>query len=311
MPTLKDLEFAFQEAAKKNLVIELPWGMEGQGSYILTLQPGNDAVWQMFEGDEPLGEPIWRHPCRDVALIHSLIFQAVPDEMISAISKPAENSSIQAAAASLAPPPDSTKATLQGRLENMQMANLIQSIQMSKMSGRLYLFDQGSSSQIFFLDGQPVHATNLESSGDNAVIEIMTWEQGEFRFFPEESSPEHTVKRRVESMIMEGVTLLDQQKFLAKQGLSPDSYLIRKEARISPDEFKTRVSRGAPLDLNAQMMLYELCDGRSRWQDVLGRKPMVKVEWVPLLFNLVSCGLLNISESSPFAGKAQGLAAAE
>lgn len=301
------------EASKRKIIIELPWGLDGVANYVLTVQAGEvDTTWSMFEGDVPNANPLWKHACRDLELIQNLIFQAVPDDMIRAITpagmqKP-DSVITGSHAASAMPPTDSSKASLQGRLENMQIATLIQSIQMSKMSGRLQLFDQGITSQIYFLDGTPVHATNAEGAGDAAVVEIMTWEQGDFRFFPEENTQERTVKRRVDGMIMEGITLLDQHKFLQKQGLKPDSYLIRKEQRISPDEFKTRVSRGAPLDLNAQMAMYELCDGRSRWQDLLSRRPMMKTEWVPLLFNLASCGLINILETSPFGNRAQGLA---
>lgn len=309
MPSLKDLEFAFQEASKRKVIMELPWGFEGSPGYVLTIQPGEvDTVWSMFEGDVPNDNPMWRHPSRDMGLIHSLIFSSCPDDMIpTGASAAAQSTSGTNHPVVSLPPADTSKATLQGRLENMQIATLIQSIQMSKMSGRLQLFDQGVTAQIYFHEGNPVHATNPEGTGDNAVVEIMTWEAGEFRFFPEETTEERSVKRRVDSMIMEGITLLDQHKFLAKQGMKPDSYLIRKEARISPEEFKTRVSRGAPLDLSAQMAMYELCDGRVRWQDLLSRRPMMKVEWVPLLFNLVSCGLVSINETSPFGGKAQGL----
>ncbi len=311
MPSVKDLEFAFMEASKLKVLIEMPWGSDGPSGYLLTVQAGSEeTVWAMYEGDAANDNPIWKHASRDLGLIHSLIFQSCPDDMVNSASA---KSPAQAGGA-VQPPAmmqDSSKATLQGRLENMQIATLIQSIQMSKMTGKLQLFDQGIAAQIYFLEGNPVHSSNAEGTGDNAVVEIMTWEQGEFRFFPDELTDERTISRRVDGMIMEGITLLDQVKFLQKQGLTPDSYLIRKEQRISPEEFKTRVSRGAPLDISAQMAMYELCDGRVRWQDLLSRRPMTKVEWAPLLFNLSSCGLITIAESSPFAGRAQGLAGSD
>lgn len=309
MPAMKDLEFALQEASKRNLIIELPWGAESSPGYVLTVQGGDDPTWAMFEGEVPNAAPLWKHASRDMGLIHSLIFQACPDDMLSAAG--AAPAAVTTGNHNFLAPTDTSKATLQGRLENMQIMNLFQSIQMSKMSGRLQLFDQGNVAQLFFKEGTPVHASSAEGVGDPAVVEIMTWEKGEFRFFPEEETGERTVKRRVEAMVMEGITLLDQYKFLEKQNLTPDSYLIRKEARISPEEFKSRLANGAPLDLNAQKNMYELCDGRSRFQDILSRCPLTKVEWVPLLFNLTSCGLVVISESSPFAGKAQGLVAAQ
>ena len=316
MPSLKDLEFATSEAHKRKVPIELPWGPETHAAYVLLIVSGNETIWSMFEGEAPTGDPMWRHASNDTALIHSLIFQAVPDEMIAQASSaqtPAAPSGratmtgMQAVSA-LA---DSSKASLQGRLENMAISTLVQSIQMSKMTGRLQLHDKGDIAQIFFTDGNPVHASTPEASGDSAVVEVMAWEDGDFLFFPDEKSATQSVKRRLDGMIMEGITLLDQNKFLTKQGLKPESFLIRVEAKISPEEFKNRVSRGAPLDLASQMSMYELCDGRLRLQDILQRRPMMKTEWIPLVFNLMSCGLINIVDVSPYATKAAGLAATE
>lgn len=312
LPTEGEILFAMQEAEKLKAIVELPWGIEGKVGYLLTIQPlpTSEMLWNLYQGEVPNDEPIFRHTTRDRGLIQSLIMQCVPEDVPAAPSPTAANAVVQTGSHNMSAmlPADTSKATLQGRLENMQIATLVQSIQMSNMSGRLQLFNQGETAQVYFTNGNPVHALNSESVGDLALVEIMTWEQGEFRFFPEENTEEKTIKRRIDGMIMEGITLLDQHKFLQKQGLKPDSYLVRKEARISPEEFKSRVSNGAPLDITKQMQMYEQCDGKSRWQDLLTRRPMIKAEWVPLLFNLTSCGLVTISDSSVLGGKAQGLA---
>ena len=314
MPSIKDLQFAADESHKRKVIIELPWGPDVRSAFIIVVAFGQENVWSLFEGDNTQVDPLWRHASNDTALIHSLIYQMVPDEMLAAATPAAPTAPDGRAtltgmsAVSLA---DASKASLQGRLENMQIATLVQSIQMSKMNGRLQLHDKGEIAQIFFIEGNPIHATTPEASGDSAVVEVMAWETGDFLFFPDEETAEKSVKRRMEGMIMEGITLLDQQKFLNKQGLKPESYLLRKEAKITPDEFKTRVTRGAPLDLQVQMTMYEMCDGRMRLQDILQRRPMSKIEWIPIVFNLLSCGLITIADVSPFASKAAGLAATE
>lgn len=311
MPGVKDLEFALAEAGRrKGTSIELPWGQDYV--YVLSVLVGDaEPLWSLFQG-EAMQALLWRHHSRDLALVHSLVFQAVPDEMASAAgfggvagAKP------PAAAPAVAVPLDTAKASLQGRLENMQMATLIQSIQMSNMSGRLFISDKGSNAQIFFVDGVPVHATTAEATGDLAVVETMTWEEGDFKFYPGESTEDRTIKRRLDAMIMEGITFLDQKKYLNSQGLKPESYLVRKDAHITVDEFRNRLAKGAPLDLQVQKVFYDMIDGRSRLQDILQRRFMTKAEWLPILFNFVSCGLINISETSPSAGSAAGLAGTE
>lgn len=321
LPTVSDLQFAADEARKRKATIELPWGPEARSAFVIVVASGAENVWSLYEGDNTQVDPLWRHASNDTALIHSLIYQMVPDEMLAAPTptppatpdgRPAVNGRATltglSAVNSLG---DTSKASLQGRLENMQIATLVQSIQMSKMNGRLQLHDKGEIAQIFFVEGNPVHATTPEANGDSAVVEVMAWEAGDFLFFPDEMTADKSVRRRLDGMIMEGITLLDQQKFLTKQGLKPESYLLRKESKISPDEFKARVFRGAPLDLQPQMTMYEMCDGRMRLQDILQRRPMTKIEWVPIVFNLLSCGLIAIADESPYASKAHGLAATE
>lgn len=317
MPALTDLQFAADEARKRKAIIELPWGPDARSAFVIVVATsGEGYVWSLFEGEDThQAEPLWRHGSNDTALIHSLIYQMVPDEMLAAPTQASapvpDGRATLTGMSAVSVLADASKASLQGRLENMQIATLVQSIQMSKMNGRLQLHDKGEIAQIFFTEGNPVHATTPEASGDSAVVEVMAWEVGDFLFFPDETTAEKSVKRRLDGMIMEGITLLDQQKFLNKQGLKPDCFLLRKEAKITPDEFKARVSRGAPLDLQPQMQMYEMCDGRMRLQDILQRRPMSKIEWVPIVFNLLSCGLITIADVSPYASKAQGLAATE
>lgn len=309
----------YRESEKIKMTVEVPLNPGPTSVYLLTVNSTPDAtMWSMYYGESNLEAPLWQYSSRDMGLIYGLVLQSfLNDPQIPAHSGKLPSAGVITGNNSVpSPPADLSKATLQGRLdpsakEGMQITGLVQSINLSKMSGRLHLVHFNQSAQIYFIEGQPIHASSSDGVGDLAVIEIMTWEQGEFRFFPDENTDERTVKRRLDAMVMEGITLLDQEKFLRQQGLHPDAYLIRKEARISPEEFKSKLSHGAPLDLSAQMSMYEICDGRTRWKDVLSRRPMPKTEWAPLLFNLVSCGLIALLESSPFAGKAHGLATAD
>ncbi len=333
MPSVQDLQFVLGEAHKRNgQMVELPWGSQPNTYVVSVMSTGNtnDPVWALFQGGDCNVEPLWRHPSRDIVLVHSLIFQVVPDDYVAnsaSLARTGSNPSAPAGKPSLTsgqfpvttPPQDSTgqryqpdaKASLQGRLENMQLPTLVQSIQMSKMNGRLHLFDKGNGAQVFFIDGNPVHAATSESVGDQAIVEIMTWEEGDFAFYPEERSEEKTIRRRLDSMIMEGITLLDQRKFLLGQGLKPEIFLFRKDATMTADEFRSRLSKGAPIELGPQKGFYDLIDNRSRLQDILQRRPMARTEWIPVLFNLVSCGLVGLSDAIPNAGRAVGLAATD
>lgn len=256
----------YRESEKIKMTVEVPLNPGPSSVYLLTVNSTPAAtLWSMYHGDNSTAQPLWQYSSRDLGLIYSLVLQSfLEDPQIT----PVHSGQVPSAAVTTgnnavpSPPADLSKATLQGRLdpsakEGMQITGLVQSIQMSKMSGRLHLAHMTHSAQIYFHEGAPVHASSPDGVGDLAVVEIMTWEQGDFRFFPDENTSERTVNRRLDGMIMEGITLLDQDKFLRQQGLQADSYIVRKEARISPEEFKAKVSQGAPLDLAAQMSMYE------------------------------------------------------
>lgn len=190
-------------------------------------------------------------------------------------------------------------AIMQGDLANMQIPTLLQSIQMSKMTGCLQLQAAGSQAAIFFEDGNPTHATTPETAGDQAIVEMITWEDGSFHFYPNERTMDRTVKRRVETLLMEGITLLDQNKYCKDLGLRPQSYVVRKHSNITEEEFRTALTRGAPIDIALQTKFYAQIDNSSTLLDILRRMPMVKNEWVPLMFNMLACGLAGVTDTPP------------
>src|SRR5690606_19843718 len=99
--------------------------------------------------------------------------------------------------------------------------------------------------------------------------------------------------------LMEGVTLLDQSRYLDTQGLKPESCLVKKNAMISEEEFAARLQKGAPIPIDPQLDFYELIDNRNTLAELLRKKPMQKTEYIPILFNLVSCGLVQITDQAP------------
>jgi GGDEF domain-containing protein len=272
-----------------------------------------EPVWSYYRGDDEKAQMLWQHPTGDIYLVLNLCASETGQQEQEFLpSGPNKDPSRQSYTAleledmggaqitTLVGPPAGKIATLEGDLSNMQLSTLLQSISMSKMTGCLRVSNPLGSANIFFEDGTPTHAESLEAKGDQAIIELVTWEEGEFHFYPDEKSLEKTVKRRVDGLLMEGVGLLDQNKYVKEQGLKPQSYLIRVNDRLTEEEFKTVLSnKGAPLDMDTQKRFYGFIDNASTFLDVLRRMPMIKNEWVPLMFNMLSCGLVRLSDTPP------------
>ncbi len=293
-----------------------------------------DPEWSLTEYKGGPPKILWRHPCRDLSLICNFILQAgggdqlqdimgassalygssneqagstgaynpvattsglSPTRMVTPGAPPAQDQSNII----FEPPRLGAKATLEGDLNKLQVPNLLQSINLAKMTGRLDIKTKVDSCQVFFQEGIPLHCNVKENSGDSALTELITWTSGEFRFWPDEKTQDRTVNKRLDAILMEGVTLLDQWKYLETAGLKQESCLVRKNAMMSEQELSARLEKGAPLPLEHQIEFYDMIDNRNTLSDLLRKRPMQTTQWVPLLFNLVSCGLVQITDQAP------------
>jgi hypothetical protein len=173
----------------------------------------------MYKGDGPGSVMAFSYASTDVTLVHGLVMNEC---MTSATHDPTQTSTYMSirtgspagsSSVSTIPGIESGtfqalaargKATLEGDLKNMQVPNLLQSIAISKMTGKLFVHSPNGDAQIFFEEGAPLHAITRETAGDLALIELLLWEEGEFLFFPEERSTEKTVNKRLDALLMEG-----------------------------------------------------------------------------------------------------------
>lgn len=294
-----------------------------------------DPEWTLtqYTGGPP--KILWKHPTRDLSLMCNLIngaaggdqlMDAIPqDAMYGGSADPlggstgaynpvatADGIKPTSSGAGMSspttpvdgsimfePPRPGLKATLEGDLNKLQVPNLLQSINLAKMTGRLDVKTRSEVCEVYFQEGIPLHCKIKEAQGDNALTELITWTNGEFRFWPDEKTQDRSINKRLDSVLMEGVALLDQTKYLDSAGLKMESCLVKKNAMISEDEFATRVEKGAPIPLDPQLDFFELVDNRNTLFDLLRKRPMTKTEWVPILFNLVSCGLVQITDQAP------------
>jgi hypothetical protein len=290
-------------------IVELPFG-DPPEAYSLTAakdRPKADCVWTLYRGDGASSMLEWSHLSNDSESVHGLIANHFPgwvlkgkmlqDPVSSTTSDQHQTTSFQTATGNNNPI-RTHRSTLEGDLQNMQVPNLLQSIGMGKLTGRLEITSRTDTATLFFAEGIPLHGSLRGAEGDNAVIELISWEEGQFHFYPEPKTDKKTIHKRLEFLIMEGCTFQDQQKSLLKNGLTMDAVLVRKHASLSEKEFEDMVSKGAPVDMGMQKRLYVATDNKTSLFEILRSTPLQKVEWVPLLFNLLTCGLIEFRKIS-------------
>jgi len=106
---------------------------------------------------------------------------------------------------------------LRGSLAQMNVIDLLQSLEMGRKTCGLTLTRDGESCQLFFSDGQINHALYGDLKGDNAVYKVLGWPEGNFLIDFMRQSQERTTTRSTQGLLMEGLRLLDEANHEAEQ----------------------------------------------------------------------------------------------
>ncbi|HEV2988035.1 MAG TPA: response regulator [Candidatus Angelobacter sp.] len=102
------------------------------------------------------------------------------------------------------------ESTVRGSLAQMNVMDLLQSLDMGHKTCALTLNNNGDRCQMFFSDGQINHATYGDLKGDDAVFKVLSWTGGNFEINFNGSSAEQTVTRSTQGLLLEGLRLLDE-----------------------------------------------------------------------------------------------------
>jgi CheY-like chemotaxis protein len=99
---------------------------------------------------------------------------------------------------------------VRGSLAQMNMIDLMQSLEMGRKSCLLLLSKGGDRCEIYFADGQVVHAKYGSLTGDAAVFKVLLWTGGNFQIDFEAKTSQHTTTLNTQGLLMEGLRLLDE-----------------------------------------------------------------------------------------------------
>jgi hypothetical protein len=101
-------------------------------------------------------------------------------------------------------------AVLRGSLTQMNVMDLLQSLDMGRKTCSLTLSNNGDRCKMFFTDGQINHAVYDKLQGDEAVYKVLAWTGGNFEIDFNGSSREQSVTQSTQGLLLEGLRLLDE-----------------------------------------------------------------------------------------------------
>lgn len=99
---------------------------------------------------------------------------------------------------------------VRGNLSQMNVIDLMQSLEMGRKSCQLSLNNEGDKCEVFFAEGQVKHATYGSLVGDEAVFKVLRWTGGNFQLNFEGKTDQETTKLNTQGLLMEGLRLLDE-----------------------------------------------------------------------------------------------------
>ena len=99
---------------------------------------------------------------------------------------------------------------IQGRLEEMSILDLMQSLEMGQKSCRLTIRNADEACELFFTSGQCVDAKLGASEGEAAVFQVVRWPAGEFEIDFSSAPSRSTISRTTTGLLMEALRLLDE-----------------------------------------------------------------------------------------------------
>ena len=99
---------------------------------------------------------------------------------------------------------------IQGRLEEMSVTELMQSLEMGQKTCRLTLRRRGEEAELYFSAGQCKHAQLGGAEGDAVAYQVIGWLDGEFEIEFSATSGRETITLSTTGLLMEAMRLMDE-----------------------------------------------------------------------------------------------------
>ncbi len=110
------------------------------------------------------------------------------------------------------------EGVIRGRLAEMNIIDLLQSLELGQKTCALTISGSGKSCQMFFSEGQIRHAESGKMEGDDAVYWVAQLTDGTFQIDFNSRSDKQTTTRTTQGLLMEALRLLDEQKRDTEEG---------------------------------------------------------------------------------------------
>lgn len=106
----------------------------------------------------------------------------------------------------------SSDGVVRGNLAQMNVIDLVQSLEMGRKSCLLTLTSGKEKCEMYFSEGQVPHAVYGSLKGDAAVFKVLSWTDGNFQINFEGKTKQQSTTLNTQGLLMEGLRILDESR---------------------------------------------------------------------------------------------------
>jgi len=129
--------------------------------------------------------------------------------------------------------PMNTKTGFSGDIGSLPLVDLLQIWSMNRFAGLVTVTFEGRAGQIYFVDGEIVHAEADYQTGEPAVQAIIGWPEGSFELFPNTTTLHRTIEKTVTHLLLDAHHALDEGRRSAHPPAGRADTATREPSRAS------------------------------------------------------------------------------
>lgn len=175
----------------------------------------------------------------------------------------------------------------QGSLKELPLPDIIQLVSVSGKTGKFTLSRDDVRGFIFLKNGQMVHASVGNLTGEEAIYSLSIWNEGEFQFNPGEEADRQTITKSNTNLLMEAARRLDEWRVLSKKVPSVE-YV---------PELQTRENRREQITLNPQeWMVITRIDGKRSIVEIGKTLNISSFDVAKILYGMITSELVALKK---------------
>ena len=184
------------------------------------------------------------------------------------------------------PQAEEPETDLKGNLQQWNLAEVLQTLQMTQKTGGLKITGGNKIGNIYFDHGTIVQASLDKYKSEEAIYRILSWEEGYFEFDSEDQAEVHTITTPINKLLMEG---FDQRAeyFRYRDAMPPFSAILKIADIEKADDAKP-----------ASQKVLVLINGQRTIQDVINVSPINYLLTTKVLYTFLKKGIVEVLDQT-------------